>query len=149
MRVVSVTFNGDIDEAEVVLQPSWLARLFGALERRVPLYWDEDDQQWRSQSTGSAVYNLEYGGLIRDALERPPLPRTPALPSPASVKTMRSTPDYIWWNDGHVVHVVKAGDHEHDYHTLCGCPASHIPLAETLQRGKATCMSCLAAESED
>lgn len=150
MRVVSVKFNEDLDEVEVVLRPCWLARLFGAEPCRVPLYWDEDDARWLSQTTGSPLYEISFGGLIKDALERPPLSAVAPLPvaTALSKPARREPPATAWWSDGLTVHAVTWSSDE-GHHTACGLDAEDVPLSAVSLRGKATCVSCLAAESED
>lgn len=79
MRVKYVQFlNGQ--RVDVVLRPNWLARLFGARERRVELRWDEI--RWVSNTTGERLSHMRWGEMITEALEALPVPDSEPLGPP-------------------------------------------------------------------
>ena len=75
MRVVAVAVSGT--HAVVRLRPGWLARLFGAPERIVELEWDDEWVRWRSVTTKQWLRDMNYGTMIRDALEAQPIADLP------------------------------------------------------------------------
>lgn len=87
--------------ATVYLQPSWLARLFGAktiaceLERRdARKHYDEEEgpTAWRSKHTGERLYRMRWGSLLKHALEFQTSDDVKQLPLPV-VRLVRSRDD--------------------------------------------------------
>lgn len=92
MRVLRVVFH-TAESATVWLQPSWLARFFGAkilmceLERRDARKGHDEEEgptAWRSRYTGKRLGWMKWGSLLEHALQyqvseqagEPPVART-------------------------------------------------------------------------
>lgn len=90
MKVDHVTMLDGGLRALVVLKPSWLARLLGDSMRVVELVKDPDAllerEVWQSAATRRDLQDLEYGVMIRAALEAQPTPDAAALPIARIVK---------------------------------------------------------------
>ena len=82
MRATAIEITDS--RATVVLTPCWLARLFGAREMTISLWLlratttaNSDQAKWLALYTGRPLHDLEYGSLIRDALDFRPRAELP------------------------------------------------------------------------
>jgi hypothetical protein len=92
MRVKYVQFLSP-DRVDVVLQPGWWARLFGARELLVELRKRDSEKRsgWFSSITDEPVHNLEHGTLIKRALEARPVADTEPMAVPGMHVVQRRT----------------------------------------------------------
>ncbi len=75
MKVADVYVSEDGREAVITLLPNWVARLFGARALKVYLVKRPNSvtrDVWYSAHTGRGLTELEYGRMMRTALEAQP-----------------------------------------------------------------------------